>query len=166
MSITLDRVNLYTDVWHRPIGHLARDLGISASKLREACKVLDVPLPGHGHWAAVRAGRGQPPPPLPTRTGQDTLTIGAAPRESLVDWVKRTTPLQTKVSVQPLPGQGRPPTGPRLVTLGEWAVLLMGDHAPHSNTLLRWVHDGRITPAPRKIGRRWFVEPHAEYTGD
>jgi predicted site-specific integrase-resolvase len=52
------------------------------------------------------------------------------------------------------------------VPLQEWAKLLMGEHAPHNNTLLRWVHEGRIQPQPVKIGRKWFVRPDAEYISD
>ncbi|WP_426117249.1 hypothetical protein [Massilia sp. PWRC2] len=28
------------------------------------------------------------------------------------------------------------------------------------------VHDGRIHPQPKKIGRQWWVAPYAEYVGD
>lgn len=27
------------------------------------------------------------------------------------------------------------------------------EQAPHKNTLLRWIHDGRNQPQPKKIGR-------------
>lgn len=59
-----------------------------------------------------------------------------------------------------------PPNLPRLVPLDVWAKLLLGEHSPHKNTLRNWVNNGRIYPAPRKIGRRWFVEPTAEYRSD
>ncbi|WGG52597.1 excisionase [Rugamonas sp. DEMB1] len=39
-------------------------------------------------------------------------------------------------------------------------------YAPHPNTLLRWVHEGRIQPQPRRIGRTWWVTPAADYRGD
>jgi len=52
---------------------------------------------------------------------------------------------------------------PRLIPLSDWAVEVFGEHKPHSSTLLRWVHDGRIKPQPKKIGRTYFVEPKAEY---
>jgi hypothetical protein len=37
---------------------------------------------------------------------------------------------------------------------------------PHENTLLRWVHDGRIQPQPKKIGKSWQVKRDAQYVAD
>ena len=54
---------------------------------------------------------------------------------------------------------------PRYITLNEWAVSQFS-RVPHYNTLIRWVHDGRIQPQPKKIGRAWRVRPHAEYVCD
>lgn len=54
---------------------------------------------------------------------------------------------------------------PRYVTLTEWAAAMFSK-VPHNNTLLRWVHEGRIQPQPKKIGRAWRVKPSAEYVGD
>lgn len=53
----------------------------------------------------------------------------------------------------------------RYVTLQEWAALMFSK-VPHSNTLLRWVHDGRIQPQPKKIGKHWQVERNAVYVAD
>lgn len=55
---------------------------------------------------------------------------------------------------------------PRWVSLREWAKSVYGDSKPHINTLLKWVHDGRIQPQPEKHGKSWRVRPHAEYKGD
>lgn len=54
---------------------------------------------------------------------------------------------------------------PRYITLAEWAALMFSK-VPHANTLHRWVHEGRIQPQPRKIGRAWRVERRAEYVED
>lgn len=54
---------------------------------------------------------------------------------------------------------------PRYVTLPEWAAMMFSK-VPHQNTLLRWVHEGRIQPQPKKIGRAWRVRPTAEYVED
>uniref|UniRef100_UPI003F4FDC50 excisionase n=1 Tax=Caballeronia sp. LjRoot34 TaxID=3342325 RepID=UPI003F4FDC50 len=52
----------------------------------------------------------------------------------------------------------------RLIPVSEWAVEMFGEkHRPHANTLLRWIHGGRIRPHPKKVGRTYFVEPSAEY---
>ena len=56
MAITLHRDKLYADVWQQQIGHLARKMGVTSAKLREACKVMEIPLPSVAHWPAVRAG--------------------------------------------------------------------------------------------------------------
>jgi predicted site-specific integrase-resolvase len=57
-------------------------------------------------------------------------------------------------------------TAPRLVPLAEWAKLVFGQFAPHANTLLKWTHEGRIHPQPKKVGKNWFVAPTAEYQDD
>lgn len=54
---------------------------------------------------------------------------------------------------------------PRYITLNEWAASQFS-RVPHYNTLIRWVHDGRIQPQPKKIGRAWQVRPNAEYVSD
>lgn len=54
---------------------------------------------------------------------------------------------------------------PRYITLAEWAALMFSK-VPHTNTLLRWVREGRIQPQPKKIGRAWRVKPSAEYVED
>lgn len=48
------------------------------------------------------------------------------------------------------------------LTLTEWAK----DHfrtPPSSNTLRKWAREGRISPAPIKHGRNYYVEPNAHY---
>ncbi|QWK95995.1 hypothetical protein JV213_07450, partial [Plesiomonas shigelloides] len=39
-------------------------------------------------------------------------------------------------------------------------------NAPCKATLNRWAAQAYIQPAPKKIARRWFVEPDAEYIGE
>jgi len=55
---------------------------------------------------------------------------------------------------------------PRYIPLEVWAHLLLGEHAPHINTLRRWVHDGRIYPQAVKIGKLWCVRKDAAYLPD
>lgn len=54
---------------------------------------------------------------------------------------------------------------PKWITLKEWAESMFGEKQPHNNTLLNWVHEGRITPEPKKMGKSWFVRPNAEHSG-
>ncbi|PFH29078.1 excisionase [Burkholderia sp. JKS000303] len=51
----------------------------------------------------------------------------------------------------------------QLIPIATWAERVFGEHAPHRNTLLNWIHAGRIHPSPRKIGRGYFCQPEAEY---
>jgi hypothetical protein len=55
------------------------------------------------------------------------------------------------------------PNTAREITLEEWASEKFGERAPHIGTLRRWARDGKIYPAPRKVGRDWLVRPHADY---
>lgn len=54
----------------------------------------------------------------------------------------------------------------RLIPLSEWADLTFAKNAPCKATLNRWAAQAYIQPAPKKIARRWFVEPDAEYIGE
>lgn len=167
-SIRLGREKLFSQVWVRPMGYLARDLGVTAATLRDACKRMAIPVPAVGYWVAMRAGTAAAPPALPDYDGPTYVTVNCQPRETLVEWVERTTP--TEPAAQPIKRRGVARASgtapPQLVPLRVWATLLLGEHAPHNNTLLRWVHDGRIQPQPKRIGRKWFVKPDAEYIGD
>jgi hypothetical protein len=153
MTNILTREKLYTDVWTTPIGQLAHRLGITPAKLRGACKTMQVPTPPHGHWNAHKAGNNPVATPLPPHDGPVQVRIG---------YEKRQTPPRPSAPAT-APAQAIPP---RLVPLAVWAGIVFGDHAPHKNTLLRWVHDGRIQPRARKIGRIWWVTPNAEYVED
>lgn len=51
----------------------------------------------------------------------------------------------------------------REIPLEVWAGEKFGEHAPSIGTLRRWARDGKIYPAPRKIGRDWMVSPRADY---
>ncbi len=99
----------------------------------------------------------------------------AKEKESLVDWVLKNrsktqgqraarTPAPPRDSMHLLPEDT---IGlPRYIPLEVWAHLLLGEHAPHINTLRRWVHDGRIQPQPVKIGKSWCVRKDAAYIPD
>lgn len=48
------------------------------------------------------------------------------------------------------------------VTLEAWAARHF-DPPPVNNTLRIWAREGRIVPAPMKIGRTYFVEQDAKH---
>lgn len=95
--------------------------------------------------------------------------------EALVDWVlKDRTGAQGKGAAKTPP----PPSYsmhllpedtiglPRYIPLEVWANLLLGEHAPHINTLRRWVHNGMICPRAVKIGKLWCARKDAAYIAD
>ena len=91
----------------------------------------------------------------------------AKPKESLVDWLLRTTPAPVPSTPKPIrTDPSHTPGIARYVPLTVWAEQVFGEHAPHYNTLLRWAHEGRIQPQAKKIGRKWWVVPSAEYVSD
>lgn len=153
MTTILTREKLYTAVWNVPIGQLAHRIGITPARLREACKTMQVPLPPHGHWNAYKAGNNPAVAPLPPHDGPVEVRIGPEKRETL--------PRPAAPAITPAQA-----VQPRLVPLAVWAAMVFGERAPHSNTLLRWAHDGRFQPPARKIARAWWVSPNAEYIGD
>jgi hypothetical protein len=153
MTNTLTREKLYKDVWTIPIGQLAHRLGTTPAKLRDACKTMRVPLPPLGHWNAYKAGNSSTAEPLPPHDGPVEFRIGPEKRV--------TFPRPAAPAAKPAMA-----AQPRLVPLAVWAAMVFGEHAPHSNTLLRWAHEGRIQPQARKIARIWWVTPNAEYVED
>ena len=51
----------------------------------------------------------------------------------------------------------------QLILVSSWAAAIFPDWKPHPNTLRNWVHNGKIRPAPKKIGNKYFCDPKAEY---
>lgn len=160
MIIELRRAELYAQVWRHPVGPLSARLGMSSAKLRQACKVMSIPLPPLGHWQKIVAPAA---PALLPHDGPDSFVIGTPPRTTTVDQSKSTrvdSPAKAPV------GGPQAPAAPRYITLDQWAISMFGDHKPHFNTLRKWVNEGRIQPQPRKIGIRWWVPATAEYVED
>lgn len=173
MAIILRRGELYRQVWLEPMGQLSRKLDIPSAKLREVCKTMAIPVPPLDYWNAIKAGKTISPTPLPQHAGADVIQIGSARDRALA---KRAAlnhspaqqpeaqnghALQSSAAVPVVPAQKQA----RYITLDEWAQATFS-HPPHKNTLFRWANEGRIQPQPRKIGRRWWVEPRAEYRAD
>jgi hypothetical protein len=51
----------------------------------------------------------------------------------------------------------------RLITLQAWADAIYGNASPKIATLRAWAKTGKISPAPQKHGRSYFVAPDARY---
>jgi hypothetical protein len=55
--IVFERETLYEQVWKEPLLTVARSYGVSDVYLGRICRELDIPLPGRGYWAKLRAGK-------------------------------------------------------------------------------------------------------------
>ena len=182
MSV-LKRNDLYADVWRYTMGPLSRKLGISSATIRDACKLMAIPLPPHAHWKALKSGTATVPA-LDPHDGISHFNAVTPKKYDLVKWIQEAPAEELKIrpsqTVKVMPrtdiaraGAAMPPqtlpsskVRPRFVPLRVWAEMQFGDHAPHNNTLLKWVHEGRIQPQPQKIGRMYWVKPAAEYVAD
>lgn len=58
------RQALFEAAWQRPLTALAAELGVTDVGLRKICDRHEIPTPGRGYWAQVRAGRTFPRPQL------------------------------------------------------------------------------------------------------
>lgn len=151
------------------MGVVSRRLGISSAKLREACKKMNIPAPPADYWRSLKAGGAPAVPHLHPHHGADTFEFDRPRKQSLVEWVLESRPQAQRPSVEAPQPQVKPQAaqvGPRYVPLKVWAVQVFGEHQPHPNTLLRWVHEGRIQPPAKKIGRHYYVRPEADYRED
>lgn len=191
MDVILDREELYRDVWSKGAGMVARKYDLTEGDIRKACFALDVPRPARGYWAQLKTGDAPPVPPLPP-SGASTYVCTTVKRKptpgkepapkkpakekgTLVEWVlKNRAEMQSQRAVQaPVPPYGsmhllpEDMIGlPRFIPLTFWIALLLGEHAPHPNTVLRWVREGRIYPQPIKVGKTWNVRKDAAYIPD
>lgn len=74
--ITIDRAELYQQVWAKPMSKLAQDYEISDVALAKLCRKESIPLPGQGYWAKIAAGRTMKPialPPVPSQSSTKVL---------------------------------------------------------------------------------------------
>lgn len=65
----MSRQAMFEAAWKRPLTEIADDLGITSTGLKKICDRHDIPTPGRGYWAQVRAGKTFPRPAL--RPGND-----------------------------------------------------------------------------------------------
>lgn len=64
-KIKIVREDIYQRVWDRPAQTVARELGISGTRLKKICRELGVPTPPRGYWAKIEAGNAAMRTPLP-----------------------------------------------------------------------------------------------------
>ena len=66
-------VQLYEQVWARPMLAVAKEYEVSANYLARVCASLNVPWPPRGYWARVAAGQKPRRPALPPARSGDQL---------------------------------------------------------------------------------------------
>ena len=77
-----DRETLYKEVWEAPVTEVAKKYKVSDVAIHKICKSLDIPIPGPGYWAKLRAGKLVTKVPLPksnTAEKKEGLQTGRAP---------------------------------------------------------------------------------------
>src|SRR5262245_26229880 len=89
MAIEIRRVDLYEQVWAKPMRALAREYGVSDVALKKHCTKLNIPVPGPGYWAKKAAGKAVRrvplPPPKPGITPESTEIAGPEVASSVVE---------------------------------------------------------------------------------
>ncbi len=60
-----NREKLYQEVWAKPVTEVAKLYKVSDVAIHKVCKSLDIPTPGLGYWAKVKAGKPVQQIPLP-----------------------------------------------------------------------------------------------------
>ena len=54
---TLNREELYSEIWEQPMLKVAPKYGISGVMLGKVCRKLQIPVPGRGYWARKESGK-------------------------------------------------------------------------------------------------------------
>lgn len=62
---SLNREELYKQVWSQPMTKTAKSYGLSDVGLAKICRKLDIPTPGRGYWRKIALGIPMQPTPLP-----------------------------------------------------------------------------------------------------
>jgi hypothetical protein len=76
---TLDRDQLYAEVWSEAMTKVSRRHGISDVALAKICRRMDIPVPERGYWARVAAGQKLSQPSLPPPRQGVPQTVQADP---------------------------------------------------------------------------------------
>ena len=78
-----NREKLYQEVWEKPVTEVAKRYKVSDVAIHKVCKSLNIPTPGLGYWAKVKAGKPVKQTPLPHSDKAETKTgirTGLEPR--------------------------------------------------------------------------------------
>ncbi len=78
----MSRQAMFEAAWQRPLTEIADDFGITSTGLKKICDRHDIPTPGRGYWAQVRAGETFPRPalrPVNNPRLEEVRVLGARP---------------------------------------------------------------------------------------
>lgn len=78
----MTRQALFEAAWERPLTEIADDLGVTSTGLKKICDRHDIPTPGRGYWAQVRAGKWFARPrlrPVAAAALEEVQILGARP---------------------------------------------------------------------------------------
>lgn len=64
MTEYYDRARLLEEVWSAPLRDVAPQYGLSDVGLKKLCVRLQIPTPGRGYWAKLKAGKRIPSRPV------------------------------------------------------------------------------------------------------
>lgn len=105
----VNREELYTLVWQKPMSRLAEEFGIGGNGLAKICDRMDVPYPLRGYWAKKDAGKPvvvfkllprkdgipqvtdihpTPPKPAPLPEAERSATVAAAKVEAIARFLR------------------------------------------------------------------------------
>jgi hypothetical protein len=105
---TVNRDELYDQIWRQPVSRLAPKYGISDVGLKKVCRKLKIPTPPPGYWTRIRHGYKVKPKPLPklnyAELSSYTIQIKANNKEQEIgkeasDLVKREIQRPKKITV-------------------------------------------------------------------
>ena len=69
------RIELHHLVWTEPITHIATRLNIDPYKIRQQCKVHNIPTPDSGYWSKKKFGKDINPIGLPNPENDSKITL-------------------------------------------------------------------------------------------
>lgn len=74
-KVRVGREELYEEVWAEPITIIAARYNLSDVGMAKVCRRMEIPLPGRGYWAKVRAGQSVKKMPLLPPTANSDLFV-------------------------------------------------------------------------------------------
>ena len=74
------REKLYEEVWAAPVIKVAESYGVSNVAIKKICKSMNIPTPGNGYWAKIKAGKEvEKKKPLPAEYKNSPIRYGYDP---------------------------------------------------------------------------------------